>query len=147
MSTMLKAELSRSNEFWVPKERRLELVHFVRQMPYWIQEYNSYDISSINTHDTKVQTSDIFDRTAQSAIKKAGYSRKIKMVNTSAQKAISAVCKYMNEKSACDLCDILINAIISDETYDSLDARFICSRDTYYRVYRAFFFFLDKERD
>ena len=144
MSTM-KTELSEKNPRWVPKERQLELVHFTKQLKYWITEYNNYDIASVKYTD-KITVSDISDRTAKTAIKKAEYAKKINMVNDSARKAVYDVVPWIDFEKRCILVDKLLEGIIDGKKYYALGIDNLISEYYYYRIYRSYFWFLDKER-
>lgn len=144
MSTM-KVEVSEKNPRWVPKERQLELVYFTKQLKYWITEYNSYDIASVKYTD-KITVSDISDRTAKTAIKKAEYTKKINMVNDSARKAVYDVVPWIDFEKRCILVDKLLEGIIEGKKYYALNIDNLISEYYYYRIYRSYFWFLDKER-
>lgn len=146
MSTIMKTELSEKNPWWIPKERQLELVHFTKQFYDWVQEYNEYDIASVNVYSEKVTTSDIADRTAKTAIKKAEYAKKIDMVNQSARKAVYRIVPWIEFDKRCTLVDKLLEGIIDGKKYYALDISDIISEHNYYLIYRCYFWHLDKER-
>lgn len=146
MSTMWKKEISEKNPRWVPGERKMELVHFTKQFYDWIKEYNNYDIAAVNTYSEKVTTSDIADRTARTAIKKAEYAKKIDMVNQSARKAVYDVVPWMEFDKRCILVDKLLEGIIEGKKYYALGIDDLISEYYYYKIYRSYFYFLDKER-
>ena len=145
MSTIIKAELSEKSTYYISKERHLELVHFCRQFKDWVEEYKQQDIRSVRLNLDYIPTTDISDITADAGIKKAKLSKKIKMVNTTAYKAVKATCPWLEDPQP--IVDALIEGIITETRYDGLGISDIISQDRYYKVYRRFFWELDKIRD
>ena len=144
--SMWKTKRSKKGRWWIDSERRLELVHFTKQLYTWIEEYNNYDISSVNTYDEKVTTSDVADRTAKTAIKKAEYAKKIDMVNQAARKAVYDVCTWMDFDTRCLMADKVLDSVIYDKAHYALDIDHLISQYKFYQVKDAYFWYLDKLR-
>ncbi len=138
MGTTIRPELSEKNPYWLEKHRYYELKHFCLQYPIWRKAYSSLDSLATRPADLamSVVTNTLSDPTAKCAIAKAFYSERINMV------------KRVAEKTDPVLADYILNAIVEGWSYDILKARLEipCCKDTYYELYRRFFWLLSKER-
>jgi hypothetical protein len=138
MSTVLRAELSESNPYWIEKHRYYELKHFCLQYPIWKKAYISLD--GLPSHRTEmamfVATNVLGDPTAKCAVAKAYYSERIAMVEKIAKETDQFLGSYV------------LQGVTEGVSYDILKARLEipCCKDTYYDLYRRFFWLLDKER-
>lgn len=134
----IKAELSKKNECYLPKHRYYELKHFCFQYPEWVKIYNS--LTGLSTYPREIHVNERrnghSDPTAKVAEKKAELGDKIEMVNTIAKSI------------APDMYFPLIKGITEKLNYEQLCMNYdvICSRDAYYKLYRQFFWALDKVR-
>jgi hypothetical protein len=138
MSTTLRAELSEKNPYWIEKHRYYELKHFCLQYPIWKKNYIFLNgLSSKNTDLLKpVVSNDISDPTAKYAIARAYYSNRIDMLENVAKMTDQFLGEY------------ILQGVTEGWSYDILKARLEipCCKDTYYELYRRFFWLLNKER-
>lgn len=139
MSKLSKPELSQKNPYWIEKHRYYELKHFCLQYPIWKKAYNSLDGVSKKPENLLIfsQTGVCSDPTAKCAMAKAFYSERIAML----------------EHVAVDTDKVLGNYILLGVTegcsFDVLKVRYNipCCKDTYYELYRRFFWLLSRERE
>ncbi len=140
MTTLIRAELSKKNKYWISKHRHYELKHFCLQYPSWKKAYEEYDDSSIslsmiehtpsggNTHG---------DPTAKRAMMKAYYSNRIKLIEKAAMEADEYLYTY------------ILKAVTEELSFTYLKTKLgiPCGKDMYYDRYRKFFWLLNKSRD
>lgn len=138
MATVIRAEISEKNKYWISKHRHYELKHFCLQYPMWKQEYAALDSPSVpSSAFEKIPTSNIpGDPTAKSAIDKAFYSERIKLIERIAKEADEFLYRY------------ILKAVTEELSFTYLKYRLNipCSRDTYYDRYRRFFWLLSNAR-
>ena len=139
MGTTIRPELSKKNKYWVEKHRYYELKHFCLQYPIWKQAYASLDGLIKRPEDlSRLQkTNTISDPTAKCAEAKLYYSDRILMIEDTANEVDPELSTY------------IIKAVTEGVSYEHLKARLDipCSRDTYYDLYRRFFWLLNKARN
>jgi len=137
MSTVIRPELSEKNKYWLEKHRYYELKHFCLQYPYWRKCYTVLSGCSRKPElYLKVRKSSISDPTAMIAEERAYYSARMNIVERTAA------------KTDCELGDYILRAVTEGLSYETVKLRLEipCCRDTYYELYRRFFWLLDKER-
>lgn len=138
MGTIIRAEISTSNRYWVEKHRYYELKHFCFQYPEWKREYASADrISAGVSHiSERVTGGPVADPTVMLAERRLYYRERIEMVESVAREAAGELAPY------------LLKGVTEAITFEKLNARerIPCSRDTWYRLYRRFFWLLDRVR-
>lgn len=138
MATLIRAEISEKNKYWIDKHRHYELKHFCLQYPNWKRIYmNLIEASITSSVYEKTPSSNIpGDPTGNQATRKAYYSEKIKVVEKAAMEADADLYLY------------ILRAVTEGLTYPNLKTKFgiPCSRDTYYDRYRRFFWLLNKYR-
>ncbi len=136
MGTVIRAEISKSNDYYISKHRYYELKHFCLQYPEWKKAIN--EISYIKMHATseKVQTSDISDITSELAEKLYYYQSKIKTIDD----AIKTLEPYIQP--------FIFDAVTRGYSFEYFrTTRHIpCSKDIYYKAYREFFWALGNLR-
>lgn len=139
MGTTIRPELSKKNKYWVEKHRYYELKHFCLQYPMWKQAYVSLDGLSKRPDDlSRLQkTNAIGDPTAKCAEAKLYYLDRILMVEDAANEVAPELSTY------------IIKAVTEGLSYEHLKTRLDipCGRDTYYDLYRRFFWVLNKARN
>lgn len=139
MATLIRAEVSTKNKYWIDKHRHYELKHFCLQYPMWKKVYSEFSDFSIPLSTIeRVSTSNIpGDPTAKRAIMKSYYAEKIAMIERVAKETD----KY--------LYDYIIKAVTEGLSYTYLKTKLDmpCGRDMYYDRYRKFFWLLSKTRD
>lgn len=137
MSTQIRPELSKNNKYWIPRHRFYELKHFVMQYPEWELKIASID-SMVKSHmDPAGRINDLpGDGVADAVIKRAEFTKKRTMCLSAAKKTDPKLGKY------------ILQGIINGDSYDIVLANtgIPCSKDTYYELYRKFFWILNQLR-
>ena len=139
MATVIRAEISEKNKYWIDKHRHYELKHFCLQYPEWKKLYSLFDNSSIPLSTIeRVPTSNLpGDPTAKRAIMKSHYGERIKMLEKVALETDVYLHKY------------ILKAVTEGLSYTYLKTRLDipCGKDMYYDRYRRFFWLLSKTRE
>ena len=138
MGTVIRAELSNKNKYWIERHRYYELKHFCMQYSIWKKTYLAIEGFSKQASGVAVgsRTNAYSDPTARCAEAKAFYLDRIEMVEQCAWDADPELYNY------------ILKGITEGYSYEYLktNLNIPCSRDTYYDRYRKFFWLLDKER-
>ena len=138
MSTTIRPELSSKNKYWIERHRYYELKHFCLQYPIWKKSHVALDGLSRRPVDLTgfSRTNAIDDPTAKCAEEREYYSKRMELVE---QAAIAA---------DPDLSSYILQAVTEGISYEHLKARLKipCCKDTYYDLYRRFFWMLSKAR-
>lgn len=135
MGTKIRSEVSKKKEYWLPKHRHLELVHFCLQYPGWKADLNTLDGFSLSSRLPEVWTGNtgLTSKPVERIVeKRLEISERIAMIEKAA------------EEAAFDLSSYLIRGVTEGIGYDALGIP--CCKDVYYRIYRRFFWILDKAR-
>lgn len=138
MSTTIRPEISEKNRYWIERHRYYELKHFCLQYPIWKRGYLSSDGLSKNLLDQTYHPGmgQHSDPTSRCVIDRQFYVERIGMVERVATDTDEELSSY------------ILKGVTEGVSYTYLKARLDipCCRDTYYRLYRRFFWLLDKER-
>lgn len=139
MTTVIRAEISQKNKYWISKHRYYELKHFCLQYPEWKKVYSEIcdeylPLSMIETIPTDNLTN---DPTSQRALLKAFYAERIKLIEKTALEADPCLYEY------------IIKGVAEGRSYTYLNTvmGIPCGRDMYYDRYRKFFWLLSKSRE
>ena len=140
MATVIRAEISQNNRYWINKHRHYELKHFCLQYPTWKKEYQILGVPSLSSSVMeKIPTRSSFhsDPTALYAAKKAAYAEKIRLIESIAKETD----KYLYE--------YILKAVTEGLSYNYLRNKLDipCSKDFYYDRYRRFFWLLSEYRN
>lgn len=139
MSTVIRAEISEKNKYYIDKHRYYELKHFCLQYTEWKKAYTSCCASVIFTSKFERMSSNDApgDLTAKYAIRQAEYATKIKMIEEAALEADPVLYKY------------ILKAVTENLSYPYLKTKMNipCGRDMYYDRYRRFFWILSNSRN
>ena len=97
MATKIRPEISEKNKYWIDKHRHYELKHFCLQYPVWKKAYADLtDLSSsLSKLEQRASNSTPGDPTAKSAVKRAYYSERIKMIEKAAKQADDMLWSYI----------------------------------------------------
>lgn len=137
MSTIIKPELSKKNPYYIPKYRFYELKNFCLQYSDWKKSLNQIDgfgssqkIIFIDKQKTKVSSVE------NAVLLKDALQTRIDIIEKTAELTDKELSKW------------ILKGVTSTVSYDYLylNLGIPCSRDTYYRRYRMFFYILDKLR-
>ena len=138
MATVLRAELSPKNKYWIDKHRYYELKHFCLQYPEWKRVYSELENASVPLSlIEQVNTSNLpGDPTAKRALMKFFYSERIKLIEQAAMDADPYLYSY------------IIKGITEEKSYTYLKTKLDipCGKDMYYDRYRRFFWLLSEAR-
>lgn len=138
MGTVLRAELSEKNKYWVEKHRYYELKHFCLQYPFWESTYLELDgfrRTDINPVYSQIDTPS--NPTFKFAEERALYFERMDLVRRTAYETDPELATY------------IFKAVTEGISYPALKTRFNipCGRDTFYDRYRRFFWLLDGARE
>ena len=138
MGTVIRAEISEKNKYYIDKHRYYELKHFCLQYNEWKKAYANCNESIIFAYSLeKIPGSNVpSDLTAKYAMRKAVYGERIKMIEQAAKEADDFLYSY------------ILKAVTEGLAYTHLKARYDipCGRDMYYDRYRKFFWLLSDLR-
>ena len=138
MSTTIRPELSEKNKYWIEKHRYYELKHFCLQYPLWKKERATLDSFNICSSDSMAIT-------------------KNKKKNSPVERCVEARSFYTDrinllEKVAKETDEVIgvyiLKAVTEGISYDNLKVimNIPCCKDTYYELYRRFFWILSNKR-
>lgn len=138
MATVIRAEISRKNDYWIDKHRHYELKHFCLQYPAWKKEYITLGVPTIATSilDKLPSGNKIGDPTAEYAMRRLYFVERIELIEKTAREADPYLYEY------------ILRAVTEGLSYTYLKSRLKipCSRDMYYDRYRRFFWLLSEAR-
>ena len=139
MGTVIRAEVSNKNKYWIEKHRYYELKHFCLQYPIWKKSYavlDGFNQRPLDLYSTFSKGS-VSDPVARCVEAKLFYSERMDMLK---QAAID---------TAPDLSDYILKGVTEGISYDYLKSRLDipCCKDVYYDLYRRFFWLLSRARE
>ncbi len=136
MSTTTRPELSEKNPYWIEKHRYYELKHFCLQYPIWKKAREALSGLNPRSMNAVVFTGSFGDPTAKCAEARAFYSERMEL--------LEKVAIETDEK----LGGYILKAVTQGISYDILRVReeVPCCKDTYYQLYRRFFWILNRAR-
>lgn len=136
MATTLRSEISKSNPYWIERQRYYELKHFCLQYPIWKKIYSAFDGAS-KTQIEQVKKTGFGDPTFQCASKRERYINWIRIVEQAASNTDEILGFFV------------LRGVTEGWSYDILKARLEipCGKDMYYNLYRKFFWILDSLRE
>ena len=139
MATVIRAQISEKNKYYINKHRYYELKHFCLQYNNWKKEYAKCNEAIIFASNFDRLPSDNIpsDITAKYAMQKLYYSEKIALIEKTALEADNFLYPY------------ILKAVTEGLAYTNLKAvhNIPCGRDMYYDRYRKFFWLLSEARD
>ena len=136
MSTTIRPDISKDNEYWIEKHRYYELKHFCMQYPIWKRLYLSSDGLTTQSFDHR-RTSYPKSPTEWNVFKRLYFLDRMRLVEN--------VAKETDEKYG----TYILQAVIDGRSYDALQTVWDLpiSRNEYYQLYRRFFYILDRHRN
>lgn len=139
MGTVIRPEISKKNKYYIDKHRYYELKHFCLQYPGWRKAHNSIDGYVNKPMDGVVtsKTNMISDPVLRLAEARLYYAERMRMVEQAAEDTDPYLGRY------------ILSAVTEGRSYTNLKARLDipCSKDTYYGLYRRFFWLLSRSRE
>ncbi len=138
MGTNIRPKISERSKFWISKHRYYELKHFSMQYPEWKKLYRELDgsPSAVQIDRIYVNGGEVGDPTARIAEARLYFADRIDLVDRAARDAAG---EYAQQ---------LIKAITEELSYEKLvlfEYIPFC-KDTWYTIYREYFWILDKTR-
>lgn len=138
MATVVRAEISENNKYWISKHRHYELKHFCLQYPEWKKEYLTLGVPTASSAMLEVisSTNTPSDLTAKYAIRRVYYAERIELIEKVAREADNYLYEY------------ILRAVTEGLSYTYLKSRLKipCGKDMYYDRYRRFFWLLNEAR-
>lgn len=136
MGTTIRPELSDKNKYWIEKHRYYELKHFCLQYPIWKKAYLALDGFGRRPTELAIFSNTNSDPTFNCMEARKFYFDRMKMLEKTAIATDSELHTY------------ILKGVTEGVSYDYLKVRLDipCCRDTYYDLYRRFFWLLSKER-
>ena len=139
MATVIRAEISQKNKYWISKHRYYELKHFCLQYPEWKKVYSELCDKNLPLSMIDIIPIDNFpsDPAVQRALLKGYYSERIKLIEKTALEADP----YLH--------DYIIKGVTEERSYTYLNTvmEIPCGKDMYYDRYRKFFWLLSELRE
>lgn len=140
MATVIRAEISPNNRYWISKHRHYELKHFCLQYPSWKREYEILGVPTLSSAAMdRIPSRSSFhsDPTAEYVMRKAAYAEKIRLIEDIAKETDRYLYEY------------ILKAVTEGLSYTYLKHKLDipCSKDMYYDLYRRFFWLLSETRN
>ncbi len=139
MATVIRAQISEKNKYYIDKHRYYELKHFCLQYNEWKKAYASCNDAIVfgSTFERTSSSNIPSDITAKYGMMKAHYDRRIKLIERTAIETDDYLYPY------------ILKAVTEGLSYTNLKTvhDIPCGRDMYYDRYRKFFYLLSEARD
>ena len=130
--------LSKNNPYYLPKQTYLTCVHYAMQYPYWkaILDAERDTRGAIRYDKDKVQASNDYDSTSETAMRMVEYQDKCAIIDT----AINMACDYSSLDKWVRL------GVCYGYYFRQLKAEGMpCEKDLYYKIRRRFYYELSKK--
>lgn len=136
MATVIRAEISEKNKYWIDKHRHYELKHFCLQYPSWKRAYVELDGFNGRGNDSYSRSSIPSDPTGKVVEMRDLYLERMDLVRRIAFEADPELATY------------IFRAVTEGLSYTYLKTKLAipCGRDMYYDRYRRFFWLLSQAR-
>lgn len=135
MSTTLRADISKSNKYWISKHRYYELKHFCLQYKEFKSLY--VDTLELDSHGMLiVNNPEWSDKTADISARREFWKSKLDSIENSAKCTDDILVKW------------ILVGVTEGKSYTYLRTMLDipCGKDRYYNLRRKFFWILDKVR-
>ena len=137
MATVIRAEISEKNKYWIDKHRHYELKHFCLQYPSWKRLYGELDgFNGRGRGSDGIKNSIPGDPTGKVVEMRNIYLDRMDLVRRIAFEADPELSNY------------IFRAVTEGLSYTYLRTKLAipCGRDMYYDRYRRFFWLLSQAR-
>ncbi len=141
MGTTIRSEISVNSDYWLPKHRYLELKHFCLQYPSLVEACSVLDgmghMRSTWPGIRDKKTNPLYSYVAECAEAREFYFDRINIIKQAAIDTDSTLARY------------ILKGVTEGLSYEilKLNSNIPCCRDTYYVLYRRFFWLLSQARD
>lgn len=132
-----RAELSKKNAYYIPKEKYYELLYFSRQYNTMKQELHDLRMDyPAATRETPVKTSDISDPVAKVCLRIEALTDKIRLIEATAIETDAELAKWVRI------------GVTNDYSYEYMRQMLgmPLGRTKYYELYRKYFYLLAQKR-
>lgn len=136
MSTVIRPEVSRNNDFYIEKHRYYELKHYCLQYNLWKEFLNGINLYPTQNQEEHISGSGEMYPVLKALENRMYYIYRIGMLERIAVKADPVI-------GPC-----VLKGVTTNTSYDALRTQIDipCCKDVYYTIYRKFFWLLDKAR-
>lgn len=139
MSTTIRPELSKNNKYWISRHRFYELKHFCLQYPSWKESLSEcISIQEMHLGDSCIsKTNKVYKPVEEYSEMRSNYFDKMSMVEKAARDTDEELAPY------------ILKAVTEGYSYTYLKAKMNmpCCKETYYELYRRFFWLLNNARN
>jgi hypothetical protein len=137
MTTVIRAEISEKNKYWINKHRHYELKHFCLQYESWKKSIEDLDGFKNKTGGESTGSSLPGDPTNKCVELRTGYLDRVELIERIAYETDPVLHKY------------ILKAVTEGLSYTYLKSKLgiPCGRDMYYDRYRKFFWLLSESRN
>lgn len=125
--------MNQNNQYYLPKEEYMTVLHMARQYPNWIRQLESLpDTSRAISYDgEKVQSSGGYDPTAETAMRRKALDDKRRLIEDTAREAGVEIYAY------------LLRGVTQGATFNELWQQGMpCEKDMYYKRRQKFYWLL-----
>ena len=132
-----RAELSKKNAYYIPKEKYYELLYFSRQYNTMKQELHDLRMDyPTTTREEPVQTSDISDPVTRACLRIEALADKIRLIEATAVETDAELAKWVRI------------GVTNDYSYEYMRQMvgMPLGRTKYYELYRKYFYLLAQKR-
>lgn len=136
MGTNIRTNISQTNPYYISKHEYLMAKHFALQYNDWRKEKMAIE-TRINTccYGDRIKTGNVFDPVEKAIENEERYSQRLELIERTA--------KIAGE----DIWEFVLLGVTTEYGYEYL--RLVkgipCCKDTYYKMYRKFFWLLNRE--
>lgn len=138
MSTLIRPEISKKNDYYISKERHYELKHFCLQYNEWHRALLSLETLNFGGNIPEFITSKHYKSSSveRIVIAREYYRNKMALIEKCAKLADEEISEF------------LLMGVTKDIPCSSLIAKYDmpCGKDKYYKAYRKFFWYLSNAR-
>lgn len=128
--------LSEKNEFYLPKEEFLTVLHFAQQYPNWERELRTEpDTSKAITYDEeRVQTSGGYDACSEAAMRRYALAKKKQLVEDTVREVAPEIYEYL-----------LLGVAYGVPFWELQEKGIPCEKTMYYERRKKFYYLLAKK--
>lgn len=138
MSTTIRPEISKKNRYWIDRHRYYELKHFCLQYPTWKKIHKSLDSMVRFAYDSiPISPTNKVKSPVEDCVEvREFYYNRIEMIESVARETDEYFYEY------------ILRAVTEGISYECLKTKYgiPCCKETYYELYRRFFWLLSKAR-
>lgn len=137
MNNQQRAELSKKNPYWIPRDKYYELLYFSRQ--YWTMRQEKKELLRTYptiSYDENYTITDISNPVEKAVCRVSYLTDMMKLIEDTVKEVDPDIYKW------------LLNGVTTDKSYEYLNQKMglPMSRSAYYERYRKYFFLLSKKR-